>query len=81
MSLSEQIRIIEEVAVALGGRLHEDYSGRWMFGATCLGIVCADPQAAIEEAAARGLRDSSHDHMGKDYIVYWPHIKRPSAQK
>ena len=77
MSLAEQIRIIEEVSATIGGTLYEDYSGRGMFGATCLGIVCADPQAAIEEAAARGLRGSSHDNMGKDFIVYWPAVQRP----
>lgn len=77
MNLPEQIRIIEETAAAIGGTLFEDYSGRGMFGATCLGITCADPQAAIEEAAARGLRGSSQDSLGRDFIVYWPHIRRP----
>lgn len=80
MDQSEEIRIIEEVAAAIGGELYENYSGRGMYGAKCLGIECAHPQAAIEEAAARGLRGSCQDNMGKDYIVYWPHIQRPNAK-
>ncbi len=77
MDLSEQISIIGQTAEAIGGEIYENYSGRGMYGAKCLGIVCADPQAAIEEAAARGLRGSSRDNMGKDFIVYWPGINRP----
>jgi hypothetical protein len=77
MTAAEQVQIIEEVAANIGGELYENYSGRGMYGAKCLGIECDDPVRAIEEAAARGLRGSCQDHLGKDYIVYWPHIRRP----
>lgn len=78
MNTQEQIEIIEAVAIAVGGELVEGYSGRGMFGAKCLGIICESAQAVIEEAAARGLRSSSQDNMGKDFIVYWPHLRRPA---
>lgn len=69
-------RLLAEIAAAVGGTVYPDYSGRGMFGAVCPGIECADPLAAIEEAAARGLRGASQDQMGRDFIVYWPHLAR-----
>lgn len=79
MDPSRQIELLNEVAEAVGGELYPRYSGRGMYGAKCVGIVCADPTAAIEEAAARGLRGSRWDSMGKDFIVYWPDIPSPPA--
>jgi len=67
--------IISRVAVQVGGEVYEDYSGRGMYGAKCLGIVCADPVPCIEYAAENGIRGAVYDQMGLDYIVYWPEIR------
>lgn len=67
--------IIEQVAREVEGNLYEGYSGRNMFGARCLGITCRSPIAAIEAAAALGLRGARQDNLGLSYIVYWPKVK------
>ena len=76
MDPTGQIELIKEVAAVVGGELYLNYSGRGMYGAKCVGIVCANPQLAIEEALARGLRGSARDHMGQDFIVDWPNIQQ-----
>lgn len=63
----------EAVAKAVDGNLRE-YSGRGMYGTSCLGITTGDPIGCIEEAAARGITGAMRDSMGKRYIVYWPDI-------
>ncbi|MEK7414203.1 MAG: hypothetical protein AAB263_12885 [Planctomycetota bacterium] len=65
-------RIIEAAEID-GRELRRSYSGRCMYGATCLGIVCPDPLDVIAEVGLRGAR---MDSMGRsDSIVYWPHIQ------
>lgn len=69
-----QADVIEQLSETYG-TFRSDYSGRGMFGATCIGIVTRRPDALIEEAAAQGVRGAKRDSMGCDYIVYWPKIK------
>jgi hypothetical protein len=57
------------------GKVYEGYSGRDMYGETCLGIDTNDPNTLIEEATIRGVRGAVKDQLGKGYIIYWPHIK------
>ena len=54
--------------------LRTDYSGRGMFGRTCWGIVCDDPNDIIVEV---GLKGAKTDSMGTSTIVYWPNITGP----
>jgi hypothetical protein len=62
-------------AEELGLRIDYTYSGRYMYGATCLGVV--GPMADLDEllsevkGSAKGLKK---DNMGLDYIYYWPEI-------
>lgn len=62
--------------------LRTDYSGRAMFGATCLGFVVSNP-GIVGAAVALGLSvteldpvalmaTSRQDDMGRDRIVYFP---------
>jgi hypothetical protein len=51
--------------------LRTDYSGRGMFGRTCWGIVCDDPNDVIVDV---GLKGAHTDSMGTSTIVYWPNI-------
>ena len=74
MDIDNLRNAVAEICLDLGGKLRVDYSGRGMYGATCYGIVTDDPDACVEEAAARGIRGSKRDSMGRQAIVYWPHI-------
>lgn len=68
--------IIRKIAEDGFGKIYEDYSGRGMYGKTCIGIYTDDPTRCIEEAASRGVRGAQRDNLGKEYIVYWPSIKK-----
>lgn len=72
--MKNQIEKIEKVAREVDGRVITDYSGRGMFGKNCYGIVCANINECLEVAGKHGLRNARTDNMGKNYIVYWPHI-------
>ena len=74
MNMEQMIDAVEAVAVAVGGEVRKDYSGRGMFGVTCFGVVCRNAERAIEEAAERGIKGARVDSMGRDEIVYWPSI-------
>lgn len=63
-------------------RMISDYSGKFMFGATCLGYVISDP-ATVGMAVAMTLAGSkidpiemmsasAMDDMGLNHIVYFP---------
>lgn len=44
-----------------------DYSGRFMYGRECPGVVVANPNDFIAEVGMSGLKV---DNMGLKYIVY-----------
>ena len=69
------LQAVEKVAEAVGGAVYERYSGRGMFGGTCVGVSCDDASECIEEAALVGLRGACTDQLGKGMIVYWPRIQ------
>lgn len=64
---------IKAAAQLEGRRLYPDYSGRCMFGKTCLGIVCADGDTSdvISDVRVPGART---DNLGRGWIVYWPSV-------
>jgi hypothetical protein len=66
------IDLLENMSDFGNRSVRNDYSGRGMYGKTCLGIVCDNPIHIIEEAAQRGLLGAKIDSMGQDSIVYWP---------
>jgi len=67
----------QEVVEQLGDgyRVYEGYSGRCMFGDTCLGIVGPSISDIKAKASRRGFKNHRTDNMGLDYIVYWPDMK------
>jgi hypothetical protein len=67
----------QEIVEQLGDnyQIYEGYSGRFMFGRTCLGITGPDPTKIRGKAYKRGFGRGKIDNMGVDYIVYWPQIK------
>jgi len=68
--------VMTEIAEAVEGEVRLDYSGRGMFGETCVGIDCDNVNECIAEAAMHGIRRAQVDNMGKGYIVYFPHLKK-----
>lgn len=67
--------------------LYENYSGRFMYGNTCIGFVCSPAnlfmakvrlaEYLIHNGISRGLEivnGCGHDELGLDYIVYFPRL-------
>lgn len=81
---------LEHLAFAVGGEAEYDYSGRGMYGATCVGITVdritdfLNLGAAIYEAWTDGeiadtiyeemCSGASADSMGLGTIIYWHNI-------
>jgi len=65
---------INEIAAEVGGTVRTSYSGRGMYGKTCVGIVCDNASECLEVAGAHGIRGGVVDSMGLSVIVYWPKI-------
>lgn len=73
--------ILEELAANEGWNLRQNYSGRGMYGETCVGIVTDAPMDCIEGAVSRGIRGARTDSMGLSTIVYWPKVQWPKSKK
>lgn len=62
------------------GEVDRNYSGRGMYGETCLGVVISDSSIfdlmfdVYDETGYR-LPDPHTDAMGMDTIYYWPGLK------
>lgn len=65
--------------------LRDDYSGRAMYGETCMGIVTGNVGQVLEFAVACAARAGSmdpqewigracEDNMGRSMITYWPGV-------
>lgn len=70
---------VTDVAEMIGGQVYRGYSGRFMFGKKCLGIVCSpdDGGRVIGEMLNRGHTRVGSDDMGTYRIVYWPDLEDP----
>lgn len=65
--------------------LRDDYSGRGMYGETCIGIVCAPSEytgfiasyaiAALDDVDCGWLNRVASDNMGRSMIYYWPGVQ------
>lgn len=83
---SSELETIQQVAYDLDIRVYEDYSGRSMFGRTCLGLVVSDHIGQVvrffvrlgylDENLQENLLDAQmrHDDLGMDTIVYFPDV-------
>lgn len=63
-------------AIEAAGYTPRSYSGRAMYGRTCLGVVVPNPMKAVLDIAAQGVKvpPPKQDSMGLDFIIYWPDI-------
>ena len=73
MSKLTMREILEDVASGVGADVYEEYSGRAMYGRKCIGISC-ERDNYLYVIATVGLRGAKTDSMGRDMIVYWPHL-------
>jgi hypothetical protein len=62
--------------------VREDYSGRAMYGETCIAIVCDLPTFAVFCACLGSAADdwdwvsnARSDGMGLSTVYYWPEVK------
>ena len=74
--ISEAAERIKEAAETAGAQFYENYSGRFMFGACCPGVVgdihtLAEVLANLPPDLRKTFRQ---DSMGLEYIYYWPSL-------
>lgn len=82
---TELYGVLLNVSKLMGGRLVDNYSGRCMRGAECIGIICDDvkefafalAQVCFEQnlnpaELREKLGEPAQDSMGKGFILYWP---------
>lgn len=83
MNISE---LIKEFCVENGFDFRPYYSGRCMFGGTCVGLVCDDICQTLLELAqwlwdsdiddvVNSLGSPKWDNMGKQMILYFPKVE------
>lgn len=72
MKLNEMVEKLKSLEERGYGDVYREYSGRGMFGATCIGFVTGNASDVIAEAGVRGAKT---DNLGTRTIVYWPNIK------
>lgn len=71
--------LIRDFCEDYGYRLYENYSGRCMYGATCVGIVCENVnytlQQLVEYVGEESIRSiARYDNLGLSMILYFPSI-------
>jgi hypothetical protein len=74
MTHQEQVDVVMKIGSKPGREIEDMYSGRFMYGATCYGIITSNPDNVAREAHLAGLKGEKYDNMGLQFIVYWPHI-------
>ncbi len=90
MELTISNELLEEISQEVDGSFRTDYSGRGMYGKSCVGIV-AHSLLALGAAISRLVEDeelreelvsnSLTDSMGYDTIVYWPRVTSSDADE
>lgn len=77
----EETESFQELLERLGME-PEEYSGRGMFGASCLSIITNDPvREALRIGYQAGLaqieppKSIRSDQLGTGWILYWPRVE------
>lgn len=71
---------VKELADHIDGQFRASYSGRGMYGKTCVGIVTDQPDEVIASCRDFGLSIPRRDSMGLSTICYWPSIPAEDAE-
>jgi len=78
----QEYELLEDAAYGAGMEF-QSYSGRGMYGTTCIGVTGDIAQlirmvllvAEVAPDLAQKLAEVSTDNMGLDYIYYWTSIQ------
>ena len=75
--MNKQQEAVRKLAEDTGTELRESYSGRFMYGKICMGIVCdkSDYEDVLERAVKLGLKNHRTDNMGLRMIIYFPDVE------
>jgi hypothetical protein len=73
------VDLMKVTASELDMRFMDDYSGRFMYGETCVGVVGSQFELAsfwsgLPLAIRETLGQPRIDNMGLDFIWYWPGV-------
>ena len=70
--MSGLTKVLQKLEDNRYGTMRKSYSGRFMFGESCLGFDTDDPDAVREAVVKAGYGMGRLDNMGLGWIVYWP---------
>jgi len=75
MTKAQAEKIVEVLAEdGVEASVREEYSGRCMYGATCVAIICDDPMAVGFAAGKARIpskdRPKRQDNMGRSMVLY-----------
>jgi hypothetical protein len=90
MNFTISNELLKDISREVDGSVRTDYSGRGMYGDSCVGIVASD-LLELGAAIARIVEDdelreelvsnSRTDSMGYDTIVYWTRVTCDDADE
>lgn len=80
----DQFKDFETLVYDIDGEIYEDYSGRGMFGKSCLGITVENLEKSLFKLGKESLNYDFYqelewfrtDNMGRSYIIYFPKIQK-----
>lgn len=81
---SAQFNDFESLIWDIDGEIYENYSGRGMFGKTCLGVTVENLEKALfligRESSGYSFGEElarfKTDNLGRSYIIYFPKIQK-----
>lgn len=65
---------LKQLADAGYGTYRPHYSGRGMYGVSCVGFDTDDPDEVKYRVRAAGFPSPTTDRMGLGWILYWPGV-------
>lgn len=82
----DQFNEFSNLAWDIGGEVYENYSGRGMYGKTCLGITVNELENSLfrlgklaaqsDDGWEHELENFRTDNLGRDYIIYFPKLQK-----
>ncbi len=81
---NDQLNEFSNLAWDIGGEVYENYSGRGMFGKTCMGITVENLEKALFKLGresgnyefSKELYRFEIDNLGRSFIIYFPKIQK-----
>ncbi|MBV6513918.1 MAG: hypothetical protein FMNOHCHN_03500 [Ignavibacteriaceae bacterium] len=83
---NDQLNDFENLAWDIGGEVYENYSGRGMYGKTCMGITVEELEnclfrlgrmsGELDSELSKALENFRTDSLGRSFIIYFPKIQK-----